>query len=93
MQINAGRVDISLKKDDSHKQWENIGTFLAGHGISTPRSKRGMYICMYVRGREREREREISISYYRVIIPLFQKRGNFTYIVILIDQIWLPHCG
>ena len=48
VQINAGRVDISLKKEDPHKQWESIGTFLAGHGVSTAKSRRG----------ERERERE-----------------------------------
>ena len=41
VQINAGRVDISLKKEDPHKQWENIGTLLAGHGVSTAKSKRG----------------------------------------------------
>ena len=41
VQINAGRVDISLKKEDPHKQWESIGTFLAGHGASTAKSRRG----------------------------------------------------
>lgn len=40
VQINAGRVDISLKKEDPHKQWENIGTLLAGHGVSTAKSRR-----------------------------------------------------
>ena len=50
VQINAGRVDISLKKEDPHNQWESIGTFLAGHGVSTIKNRRGE--------RERERERE-----------------------------------
>ena len=42
VQINAGRVDINLKKKEPHTQWENIGTFLAGHSVSTSKSKRGM---------------------------------------------------
>ena len=62
VQINAGRVDISLKKEDPHKQWESIGTFLAGHGVSTAKSRRGERERVRERGRERERDLEINIS-------------------------------
>ena len=48
VQINAGRVDISLKKEDPHKQWESIGTFLAGHGVSTSKNRRGVCVCVCV---------------------------------------------
>ena len=44
--INCGRVEISLKKEVAHQQWEEIGTYLKGHAQLTQKNKRGMYgIC------------------------------------------------
>ena len=39
--INCGRVEISLKKEVQHIQWESIGTFLDGHCKLSPKAKRG----------------------------------------------------
>ena len=44
MAINNNRVEISLKKEVPHQQWEAIGTFLEGHARLSPKVRRGMWV-------------------------------------------------
>ena len=44
-------MDITLRKETPHKQWENLGSYLPGHGQLITKNKRGMS-----RGKETERK-------------------------------------
>lgn len=43
MVTNCGRVEISLRKEVPHQQWEDIGEFLNGHCRLTHKTKRGTW--------------------------------------------------
>lgn len=42
--VDCSRVEISLKKEVPHQQWESIGTFGNGHARLNAKSRRGMYV-------------------------------------------------
>lgn len=40
--VNGSRVDITLRKETPHKQWETLGSYLPGHGQLIAKNDRGM---------------------------------------------------